>query len=85
VVEWTRLLSHYRNTSWDNNLDLFVLKITRNLEESLLGVDCIVVSPLDILNSRSDSNHNMGILLIILVNFFLFNQIDYVSSSISTV
>jgi hypothetical protein len=52
--------SLYRNQSWDNNPDLFGVKIVRDLARAFLNQTVLTISPPDFLNSSGDSNYDVG-------------------------
>jgi hypothetical protein len=57
---WTAALSLYRNQSGDDNLDLYSIKITRDLARVFLKQTMSTASLPDFLNSSGDSNHNIS-------------------------
>jgi hypothetical protein len=60
VAVWTAASPLFKNQSWDDNPDLFGVKITRDLARVFLKQTTLTVSLLDFLNSNGDSNHDVG-------------------------
>jgi hypothetical protein len=60
VAVWTAASPLFKNQSWDDNPDLFGVKITRDLARVFLKQTTLTVLLPNFLNSNSDSNHDVG-------------------------
>jgi hypothetical protein len=60
AAAWTSESSLYRNQSWDDNPDLFGIKIARDIARAFLKHATLSVSPPDFLNCGGDRNHAVG-------------------------
>jgi hypothetical protein len=69
VAVWTAAFSLYRNQSWDDNLDLFGLKIASDLARAFWMQIALTVLPPDFANSCGQSNNKVGGFFVLLVIF----------------
>ncbi len=60
AAAWTLESSLYRNQSWDNNPELFGIKIARDFARAFLKRPTVSVSPSEFLNCSGDRNHPVG-------------------------
>ncbi len=61
AAAWTWTSSHYRDQSWDDNLGLLGVKITRDLARAFLKHTTLMhTTPPKFLNFGSDINHDVG-------------------------
>jgi hypothetical protein len=64
TLAWTGISSLHGNQSWDDNLDLFGLKITRDLARAFLMHILLTVLPQDCLNSGAKTNTMLAVFLL---------------------
>jgi hypothetical protein len=65
---WTGASSQYRNQTWNDNPELFGLKISWDLARAFMMEAALMVSPPDFLNSFNDSTHDVSSPFLYLLN-----------------
>ncbi len=66
----------HENLPWDDNIDLFGLKISWDVARAFLTVDALVVLPPDFLYIGNNSNHDIGGPFGHFSLFFFFKNFD---------
>ncbi len=76
IAVWTGSLAYYRNLSWDDNLDLYDLKVSWDVGRAVVLNAALLVSPPYFWNGGGDKNHNVSDPFPLVDNFFVFNSFD---------